>query len=52
MSAEKVSLRTFVDPAVAQRLHELARANERSVMAELRVAITNHLAAAAERRAA
>lgn len=47
-AAEKVSLRTFVEPEVERQFAALAKANERSVMAELRVAIQAHLAAAAK----
>ena len=40
---ERVSISAFVDPDDHERLVERARAEERSVSAELRVAIREHL---------
>ena len=44
---ERVSVSAFVDPDDHERLVERARLQERSVSAELRVAIREHLAARA-----
>ncbi len=43
MTVTLVTLRTRVGKTVAQKLDRLAKANERSVAAELRVAIDQHL---------
>jgi hypothetical protein len=40
---ERVSVSVFVDPPDRDRLFELARRNERSASAELRLAIREHL---------
>jgi len=43
MHSDRVSISAFVDPDDHERLVERARAEERSVSAELRVAIREHL---------
>lgn len=40
---ERVSISVFVDPTDRERLVELARTNERSVSAEIRRAIREHV---------
>jgi len=40
---ERVSISAFVDPDDHERLVELARSEERSISAELRLAIREHL---------
>jgi hypothetical protein len=43
MKSELVNLKTRVSKQVAARLEKLARDNERSVAAELRLAVAAHL---------
>jgi hypothetical protein len=50
--SERVSISAFVDPDLHERLVERARSAERSLSAELRVAIREHLASGAAVRTA
>ena len=43
VTAERVSISAFVDPHDHEKLVERARAEDRSVSAELRLAIREHL---------
>lgn len=45
-SSEKLQVATLVDPATYAELSRVAEANERSLAAELRLAIKNHLSLA------
>lgn len=48
-SREKLQVATMVDPATYAELMRVAEENERSLAAELRLAIKNHLADGGDR---